>query len=628
MRAATPASRAKSPKRRAPSAVGLEQRLAEALGQQAATSEILRVISSSPNDAQPVFDAIVASAARLCEAGFSAVARLDDDGLLHLAAINNMSPAETRAYRSLFPRPAHRRFIMGRAFVDGRAVHVDDVLEDPDYDPHTLEVLQRAAPYRSFLALPILRHGVPIGVIGCGRREVRPFTAAQIELVKTFADQAVIAIENTRLFNELGARNRELTETLEQQTATSEILRVISGSPTDVQPVFDAIVRSAVRLCGALMSCVFRFDGDLIHFVGHHNFSPGGLAVFQRTYPLPLAQDKVIGQAILRREPVNVSDVLIEFRSPIGQEELGYRSVLAVPMLHDGKPIGVIATSRVEIGRFPDAHVELLTTFADQAVIAIENVRLFRALEVRNRDLTEALEQQTATNEILSVISSSPTDVQPVFDTIVHSAVRLCDGLFSALFRFDGELIHQVAQHNFTREGLEEVRRIYPARPSRAHGSGRAILERAVVHIQDVELDPEYLHQNLTRAIGLRSGLYVPMQRDGEPIGVVMVARAEPGPFSDAQIELLRTFAAQAVIAIENVRLFNELETRNRELTETLEQQTATSEILRVISSSPTDVRPVFDTIASNARRLCRADSGAVYTYDGGLLHLQSLDNT
>ena len=233
---ADPAVRRTSLTRDASARRQLEKRLAEALEQQAATSEILRVISSSPTDATPVFEAIVGSAARLCEAGFSAVARFDD-GLLHLVAINNMSPGETEAYHSLFPRPPHRGFVMGRAFVDGRPVHIDDVLADPDYDPRTLEVLQQAAAYRTFLGIPVLRKGVPIGVIGCGRREVRPFTEAQIEFAEDLRRPGRDRHRERRLFKELEARNRELTETLEQQTATGEILRVISSSPTDVQPV-------------------------------------------------------------------------------------------------------------------------------------------------------------------------------------------------------------------------------------------------------------------------------------------------------------------------------------------------------------------------------------------------------
>jgi transcriptional regulator with GAF, ATPase, and Fis domain len=276
----------------------LEQRLAEAVKQQAATAEILRVISSSPDDARPVFLAIVESAAQLCEAEFSAVAQFSD-GLLHLVALNNMSPAETAAYHSLFPRAPHRGFVIGRAFVDARPVHVEDVQQDPDYERRTLEVLQHAAPYRTFLGIPILRHGVPIGAIGCGRREVKPFTPSQIELVKTFADQAVIAIENVRLFQELEVRNRDLTETLEQQTATGQILRVISSSPTDIQPVFDTIVANAVTLCGARMGAAYRFDGELLHLVAHHNYPPRVLEVLQQMHPRPPQRDQASGRAIL-----------------------------------------------------------------------------------------------------------------------------------------------------------------------------------------------------------------------------------------------------------------------------------------------------------------------------------------
>jgi len=239
-----------------------------------------------------------------------------------------------------------------------------------------------------------------------------------------------------------------------------------------------------------------------------------------------------------------------------------------------------------------------------------------RTRELEKR-LAEALEQQTATSEILHVISRSQTDVQPVFDTIVRSAVRLCNGLFSALFQFDGELIHNVAQHNHTPEALEAMHRVYPARLSRALMAARAILERAVVHVPDVKLDPEFQHHALARAIGFRSGLYVPMLRDGNPVGVIVVNRAEAGPFSDSEIELLKTFADQAVIAIENVRLFKELEARNTDLSEALEQQTATSEILRVISASPTDLQPVLDAVVKSAARFCGADDVSILRVDG-----------
>src|SRR5262249_18481359 len=275
------------------------------------------------------------------------------------------------------------------------------------------------------------------------------------------------------------------------------------------------------------------------------------------------------------REPVNVADVLTEFRSPIGQREQGHRSVLAVPMVREGAAIGVIATSRAEPGLFTDKEVALLKTFADQAVIAIENVRLFKELEARNRDLTETLEQRTATSEILRVISQSPTDVQPVFDIIAESARRLCAADVSVVTRFDGELIHLVAVHGMAASGMEAVRRWFPMRPDAEAVTARTLRSRAVVHHQDVLADPDYAPKDAARAGGFRGCLGVPMVREGQVLGVIFVGRTNPGYFSDTQVELLKTFADQAVIAIENVRLFQELEARNRDLTETLDQQTA-----------------------------------------------------
>jgi two-component system, NtrC family, sensor kinase len=603
--------------------------LAETLEQQTATADILRVISQSPTDVQPVLRAVATAARRFCGALDAAIALREDD-IVVMVAHEGPLPSAMGVRRPLDDT------VMGRAIADGRTCHV------PSYDELDSAVfsasveLGRRHGVRSAAASPMLRDGMAIGSILLRKAEPGGFTSRQIDLLETFAAQAVIAIENVRLFTALQARNQDITVALDQQTATSDILRVISGSQTDIQPVFDAIVRSAVRLCSADHSVAARFDGELLYPLASYGFSPEARAIVERSFPMRPTMENMLGRATVKQAVDNLPDMLAD---PEYSRDYaiagGWRSGLAVPMLRDGQLIGAIAVSRTETGAFPDHLVELLKTFADQAVIAIENVRLFTELQQKNHALThahaqvsEALEQQTATAEILRVISSSPTDTQPVFDTIVSSAVRLCDGLFSALYKFDGELIHFVAQHNYTPEALAAAHRVFPARPTRALFTGRTILERTVVHIPDVELDPEHQHQALRRAIGWRSGLFVPMLREGAPIGVIEVARAEPGPFSDNEIELLKTFADQAVIAVENVRLFTELQATNRELTTALDQQTATSDILRVISQSQTDVQPAFDAIVASAVRLLRGSAGAVTRVSGDQIELAALTST
>jgi GAF domain-containing protein/CheY-like chemotaxis protein len=590
----------------------LRQTLNEVLEQQKATGEILRVISSSPTDVQPVFEAIVESASRLCEAEFSAVSRFDD-GLLHLVALNNMSPEETEAFHSLFPRPLRRDFIMGRAFLDGRPVHVEDVLADPDYDVRTTAVLQRVAGYRTFLGVPILKDSVPIGVIGSARREVKPFTAAQIELVKTFADQAAIAIENVRQFKELEARNRDLADALDRQTATAEILRAISQAQADVQPVFEAIADSAIRLFGAWSATVYGYDGELIHLAAARGGRPGSSEAFMEQLQVPHrpTENAPRDRAVLTGAVQHVVDVETDPScSPRYREDArlrGFRSNVMVPMLRgeDGV-VGVIGVTRQRVGGFAPAEIALLQTFADQAVIAIENARLLNELQAKNADLTEALEQQTATSEILRVIASSPTDVQPVLDAVAESAAQLCGATDALIHRVEGDVMRRVAHFGTVAVIPMDVRPVTPDTPA-----GRAILERQTIQIDDILEEfarGEYLEARmLQRGSGFRTILATPLVREDAVIGVIVIRRVEVRPFTATQMELLKTFADQAVIAIENVRLFKELEARNRDLTNALDR--------RAISQAQADVQPVFEAIADSSMRLLGAWAASVWAF-------------
>ena len=592
--------------------------LTESLEQQTATGAILRVMSASPTDIQPVLDAVAESATRLCDAKDVSIA-LVDQGVLRVGASHGVL-ARWWPDEGI---PIDRGSVTGRAVVDRQAVHIHDLASEPDEEFPQGKAYQRLGGHRTNLAVPLLKEGVAVGVIGIRRGEVRPFTDRQVGLLKTFADQAVIAIENVRLFKELEARNRELTESLAQQTATGEILRVISGSPTDVQPVFEVIVENAMRLCDGLFSTVHRVEGSRARLVAHRNVPDSALQAAEYLVIGPGEPDSVTARTIRERAVVHVPDIEHDPGVPARSREVarlgGHRCIVEVPMLLDGHPVGTISVARREARAFSDEQIALLQTFAAQAVIAVENVRLFQELEARNRELTEALEQQTATAEILRVISSSPTGVEPVFKAIARSATTLCEADLSGLYTFDGELIHIGSLYGRTPEETRANQEAFPHPPGRLSVAARAILAAAAVQVPDVSEDSEYAAT--LRSI-FRTVLAVPMIRDGRPIGAISVARRVVRPFTHKQSALLQTFAEQAVIAIENVRLFTELEARNRELTESLEQQTATAEILRVISSSPTDVHPVFDAIAVNAAQVCEAGNANVYRFDGSLIHL------
>jgi GAF domain-containing protein len=600
--------------------------LRQSLKQLTATADVLKVMSRSTFDLQPMLDALVETAAKLCAADMASIATRD--GEVYRVTANYALNTEWNALvRTLSFRPG-RDTVTGRTLLERQTVQIADITTDPEY---ALSAAASVGKIRTVIGVPLLREGDPTGVMQLARSRNEPFTERQMELIRTFSDQAAIAIENARLLN-------ELRQSLEQQTATAEVLRVISTSPNELDPIFRTMLTNATRLCEADFGQLLLHQGDgQFLAVAMHNAPPAFAELRKREPMVRFSETLARAAADKQIQFVHISDCTEDaFYKRGGADFVKFvdlckvRTLLAVKLQKDDELIGVFGIYRKEVRPFTEKQIALLRGFADQAVIAIENARLLNELRQRTTDLTErtadlteALEQQTATSEVLQVISSSPGDLRPVFATMLEKAVRICDAEFGIMNFPEPSGFRAVAMHNVPEAFAEFARRDPVVHFAPTHPLARAAAAKQVVHIPDLELyaSEDAVIAKFRELTGARTILHVPMLKGEQFVGLVSIYRQQVRPFTDKQIELVKNFAAQAVIAIENARLLNELR-------QSLEQQTAAAEVLQVISRSPGDLDPVFKSMLENAIRICEAQFGNIYRWDGEALHALASHNT